>query len=195
MIAHNIGRRFLRRHFLKLAVIMLVACAVLIAYARVSKKTTVPFALAGDVPRGALLYAQFSDLPALVKRWDESKLKEQYLSSTNFQQFQSRHLALKLIERWSELNDGIGFPLDTLTVGEAAEDRAALAVYDIGRLEMVFVAPISEEKLAVTKFFKSTDQFEETELPDGTVYYSREMDVEGGRRQQKFAFASLRGRI
>src|SRR5436305_346860 len=60
---------------------------------------------------------------------------------------------------------------------------------------MVFVAPISEEKLAATKFFKSTDQFEETELPDGTVYYSREMDVEGGRRQQKFAFASLRGRI
>jgi hypothetical protein len=195
MIAHGFILRFLRRHFLKLAVIMLVACAVLIAYARVSKKTTGPFALAADVPRGALLYAQFNDLPALVKRWDESKLKEQYLASTNFQQFQSRHLALKLIERWSELNDGIGFPLDTLTVGEAAEDRAALAVYDIGRLEMVFVAPIGEEKLAATKFFQNTDQFEETELQDGTVYYSREVDVEGGRRQQKFAFAALRGRI
>src|SRR5437868_5787708 len=190
MIAHGASRRFLRRHLFKFTIIVLVACAVLIAYARVSRKSTDPFALAEDVPRGALLYAQFSDLPAFVKRWNESKLKEQYLASTNFQQFQSRHLALKLIERWSELNDGIGFPLDALMVGEAAEDRAALAVYDIGRLEMVFVAPISEEKLAATKFFQNTDQFEETELPDGTVYYSRDVDVEGGRRQQKFAFAS-----
>jgi hypothetical protein len=195
MIGHGAGRRFLRRHFFKLVVIAIIACAVLIAYAGVSKKSTGPFALAADVPRGALLYAQFSDLPALVKRWNESKLKERYLASTNFQQFQSQHLALKLVERWSEFNDAIGFPLDALTVGEAAENRAALAIYDIGRLEMVLVAPIGEDKLAATKFFQNTDQFEETELPDGTAYYSRDVDVEGGRRQQKFAFAFVHGRI
>lgn len=195
MVTPSVAIRFLRRHLFQFAIVALVACAVLIVYARVSKKAAGPFALAADVPRGALLYAQFSDLPALVKRWDESKLKEQYLASTNFQQFQTRHLALKLIERWTEFNDGIGFPLDALTVADSAEGRAALAVYDLGRLEMVFVAPVGEEKLAATKFFQNTDQFEETELPDGTVYYSREMDVEGGRRQQKFAFASIRGRI
>jgi hypothetical protein len=195
MNARKACHKFLRGHLLLLAVIVLLACAVLIAYARASKKSASQYALAADVPRGALLYAQFSDLPPLVKRWDESKLKEQYLASTNFQQFQSRHLALKLIERWEEFNDAVGFSLDALTVGEAAENRAALAVYDIGRLEMIFVAPISEEKLAATKFFQNTDQFEETELPDGTVYYSRDVAAEGGRRQQKFAFASARGRI
>src|SRR5689334_11586074 len=168
MNGDNAGRRFLRRHFFKLAGFALVACVVLIAYARVSRKSAGPFALAADVPRGALVYAQFSDLPALVKRWDESKLKEQYLASTNFQQFRTQHLALKLIERWTEFNDALGFPLDALTVGEAAENRAALAVYDFGRLEMVFVAPLGEEKLAATQFFQNTDQFEETELPDGT---------------------------
>jgi hypothetical protein len=195
MIARNAGRGFLRRHVFKLAVIALVACMVLIAYARASKKPAGAFALAADVPRGALLYAQFNDLPVLVRRWDESKLKEQYLASTNFQQFQSRHLALKLIERWEEFNSAIGFPLDALTVGEAADNRAAIALYDIGRLEMVFVAPIGEDKLAATKFFQNTDQFEETELPDGTVYYSRDVEAEGGRRQQKFAFASSHGRL
>jgi hypothetical protein len=195
MIARKIGRGFWRRHLCKLAVIALLACAVLIVYARASKKAAGPYALAADLPRGALVYAQFSDLPALVKRWEESKLKERYLASTNFQQFQSRHLALKLIERWEEFNNALGFPLDALTVGAAAENRSALAVYDIGRLEMVFVAPVGEEKLAATKFFQNTDQFEETELPDGTVYYSREVEADGGRRQQKFAFASVRGRL
>jgi hypothetical protein len=195
MIASNAGRRYLRRHFFKLAVIALVACAALIVYAGASKKSTDPYAPAADVPRGALLYVQFNDLPALVKRWDESKLKEQYLVSTNFQQFQSRHLALKLIERWEEFNNALGFPLDSITLGEATENRAALAVYDIGRLEMVFVAPVGKEKLAATKFFQNAEQFEETELPDGTVYYSRVVEADGGRRQQKFAFASARGRL
>ncbi|HEY0099535.1 MAG TPA: hypothetical protein VGB76_11350 [Pyrinomonadaceae bacterium] len=165
------------------------------AYAGASKKSASAYPLAADLPRGALLYAQFSDLPALVKRWHESKLKERYLASTNFQQFQSRHLALKLVERWEEFNNALGFPLDSLAVGEAAENRAALAVYDIGRLEMVFIAPLGEEKLAATKFFQSMDQFQATELPDGTVYYSRDVEADRGRRQQKFAFASLRGRL
>src|SRR5215207_927675 len=128
MIARKVGRRFWRRHLLKLATLALLACAVLFAYARAQKKSASAYQLAADLPRGALLYAQFSDLPALVKRWDESQLKERYLASTNFQQFQSRHLALKLIERWEEFNNALGFPLDALALGEAAENRAALAV-------------------------------------------------------------------
>jgi hypothetical protein len=188
-------RKFLRGHLFLFAGVLLLACAILIAYAGSSKKSASPYALAADVPRGALIYAQFSDLPTLIKRWDESKLKEQYLASTNFQQFQSRHLALKLIERWQEFNETVGFSLDALTVGEASESKAALAVYDFGRLEMVFVAPISEDKLAATKFFQRADQFEETKLPDGTIYYSRDVAAEGGRREQRFAFASAHGRI
>jgi hypothetical protein len=39
------------------------------------------------------------------------------------------------------------------------------------------------------------DQFQETGLPDGTSYYSRDVEADRGRRQQKFAFASLGGRL
>ena len=195
MIARKVGRGFLRRRLFILGATALLVCAVLIAYARVSKRQAGAFPLAADVPRGALVYVQFRDLPALVKRWDESQLKERYLASTNFQQFQSRHLALKLIERWEEFNSAVGFTLDALTVSAATENTAALAVYDVGRLEMVFVAPVTEEKLAATKFFAGADQFEETELPDGTSYYSRAVEADRGRREQKFCFASARGRL
>ena len=194
-----IGREFVggfrRRRFFVLAGAALLACAVLIAYAKVSGRRAGAFSLAEDVPRGALLYAQFADLPALVRRWNESPLKERYLASTNFRQLQSRHLVLKLLERWEEFNSALGFPLDALTLSGAAEDRAALAVYDIGRLEMVFVAPVGEERLAAAKFFESADQFEATELEDGTIYYSRAVEADRGRREQKFCFASARGRL
>jgi hypothetical protein len=195
MFARQVGRRLWRRHLFKLAFVGLLFCAALFAYAGASKKSAGAYPLAADFPRGALLYAQFSDLPALVTRWHESKLKERYLASTNYRQFQSRHLALKLIERWEEFNNALGFPLDALTAGEAAEHSAALAVYDIGRLEMVFIAPLGRDKLAATRFFQHAEQFEETELPDGTVYFSREVEADRGRRQQKFAFASLGGRL
>src|SRR5882762_9350452 len=145
----------------------------LIVYSK-TRVTQGPYALAADFPRGALVYAQFKDLPALLKRWNESSLKQQYLGSTNYAQFQHRHLALKLVQRWTEFNEGLGFQLDTASIGEAADSGAAIAIYDIGRLDLVFIAPLSDERLALTKFFKSKPQFEETELPDGASYYRHE---------------------
>ena len=72
--------------------------------------------------------AQFSNLPALLQEWDRSQLKERYLNSTNYRQLQNRHLALKLISRWEEFNNALGFQFDAATLTGAAETRAAVAV-------------------------------------------------------------------
>jgi hypothetical protein len=184
-----------RPRTLKLVAIMLVACVGLIVYAKSARQPTGPFALADDLPRGPMVYAQFKDLPALVKQWNDSALKEQYLGSTNFQQLEKSHLWLKLSERWGEFNDALGFMLDAETLTGAAENKAAIAVYDIGRLDLVFIAPLSEEKLAATKFIESQSGFEERELPDGTSYHSMDVEADRGRQKQQLAFANLRGRF
>ncbi len=180
---------------IKMTLLLLIACAVLIVMVKASRATAGPFALAADCPRGALVYAQFADLPALIKQWDESQLKQQYLASASFQQLTGRHLALKLAERWAEFNSALGFPLDTAVFSSATDHRAALAVYDIGRLEMIFIAPLSEEKLAAVRFFQNRDQFQEQTLPDGTAYYLREIEADHGRQKQEIAFASVSGRF
>jgi hypothetical protein len=185
----------LRPHLVKLICIMLVVCVGLIVYAKSTRRAQGPFALAEDFPRGPLVYAQFKDLPALFKGWNDSALKEQYVGSTNFEQLGKSHLWLKLGERWGEFNDALGFMLDAEALTGAAENNAAIAVYDIGRLDLVFIAPLSQEKLAATKFFQSQDQFESRELPDGTSYYSLEVEADRGRQKQQLAFASLRGRF
>ncbi len=177
------------------AVCALVACLSVIAYARAAREARGPYALAADLPRGVLVYAQCADLPALVKLWDESTVKQQLLSSTNFQQFARRHLALKLAERWTEYNDALGFTLDAGTLAAATEGKAAVAIYDIGRLDLVLVAPMGEEQAAAAVFFTHKDGFEETELPDGTSYYRREAEVDLGRERQVLAFAWARGRF
>lgn len=179
---------------LSIIALALIICAALFVYAR-TRSNYDAFTLAEDFPRGALVYAQFKDLPELIKQWDQSRLKQQYLDSTNYMQFQHRHLALKLIDRWEEFNNALGFPLDAAAISGAADSGAALAIYDIGRLDLVFIAPISEDKVAATKFFNSRQQFEETESPDGTTYYRHEFQADRGRQKQTFAFAATKGKL
>jgi len=186
--------KHLRPRPLSITVLATIICAGLIAYARSSRGSN-PYSLAEDLPRGALVYAQFRDLPALIKQWDESRLKQQYLRSTNYQQFQHQHLALKLIQRWQEFNSALGFQLDTVTISGSTEAGAAIAIYDIGRLDLLLIAPMSEEKIAATKFFQSKEQFEETELPDRTTYYRHEVEADRGRQKQALVFAALKGRF
>jgi hypothetical protein len=177
------------------AAILIVALASLLAYAKAKHDAGGPYQLADDCPRGALVYAQASDLPALLRLWEGSRLKERYLASANFRQFAEGHVALKLVARAGEFGDALGFTPDARALAETTEKSAAVAVYDIGRMELVFVAPASEEKVIAARFFQSAESFEKTELPDGTVYYSRDVEADRGRQKQKILFAYVRGRF
>jgi hypothetical protein len=186
--------KYLKSKPLLIISVVLIICAALFVYARTRSNKTA-FGLAEDFPRGALVYAQFKDLPGLIKQWDQSRLKQQYLNSTNYKEFQHHHLALKLIEHWEEFNSALGFPLDATAISGAADTSAAVAIYDIGRLDMIFIAPISDDKMAATKFFNLKEQFEETELSDGTTYYRHEFQADRGRQKQVFAFATAKGKL
>src|SRR5258705_5267484 len=95
------GNKYLRPRIVLLVALAFIIAAGLIVYAK-TRVSQGPYSLAEDFPRGALVYAQFKDLPALLKQWDDSSLKQQYLGSANYSQFQHLHLALKLVQRWTE---------------------------------------------------------------------------------------------
>jgi len=174
---------------------LVLVCVALIVYARATRSNKNPYSLAGDLPRGALVYAQFQNVPELIAQWEQSQLKERYLNSTSYQQLQHRHLAMKLISRWEEFNNALGFPLDLAAIGSSTDGAAAVAIYDIGKLDLLFVAPISDEKVALTQFFQSKDHFEEIEAPDGTPYYMQTVEADRGRQKQVLAFATVNGRF
>ena len=185
-----------RRSILQLITVVLVFIGVVfVVFGRTAYVTKGEYGLASDLPRGAFVYTQFSNLPALLEQWDRSQLKERYLKSTNYQQLQHRHLMLKLISRWEEFNTALGFQVDVATITGTSETEAALAVYDIGQLDLVFIAPMNEEKIALTQFFSNKDQFEEVESPGGTVYYRQSVDADRGRQKQVLAFTTLSGRF
>lgn len=179
----------------KLFLMLIVLSVSLIAISQSLRSSAEAFSAAREVPRGALIYLQIEDLPVLTKFWNESKLKADYLESVNFAEFQDRHLALKILSRWEEFNAASGFSFDLEAFSGLSETKAALAVYDIGRLEMVFVAPLSDEKFAATMFFQKREAFESETLADGTTVYSAKVEADRGRQAQKLFFVNKNGRF
>ena len=188
-------KQILRRSAVALALLVALIGIGLLLNAVAQMRDQAPFALASDLPRGALVYAQFSDLPAMLKKWDESELKSRYLVSTSFEQLQTRHLALKLVSRWEEFSDATGFPIDTGVLSGIADNRAAIAIYDIGRLDLALIAPLNAEKLAASHFFQGKDHFKQIALPDGAVYYLHDVEADKGRQKQQIGFAVVKGKF
>jgi len=187
----QLGKRTL---LLILLLLVLIAFGVLLNAASANRAEK-NFEMAADLPRGAVIYAQFRDLPALLKQMNESPMTDRFLASVNQKQFWTRHLAIKLFARWEEFNEAAGFPIDLGAFSTLADNRAAIAVYDIGKLDLMLIAPMSEEKFAACRFLQGKDQFDEVTLPDGTTYYLREVEADRGRQKQHIAFAQIKGRF
>ncbi|HEY0427065.1 MAG TPA: hypothetical protein VGC76_04585 [Pyrinomonadaceae bacterium] len=175
--------------------ISIVAIVAVVAFFAFSQSKRKAFAAAEDFPRGALVYLQISDLPAFIKLWNESNFKEKYTASENFKDISKRHLGLKLASRWQEFNEAAGFPIDFAALAGLTENRAAIALYDVGKLEFVFVAPVSEELFAATKFVQNQANFTEETLADGTIIYRAKIAADRGRQNQELIFTNAKGRF
>lgn len=195
VISKNDLRQVGKRALLTAALLLALIAIGLFVNAVSGQRLARNFEQAADFPRGALVYAQFKDLPALLKQWNESQLKDRYLASVSFQQMQSRHLAIKLLSRLEEFDSAAGFPIDLGAFSSLADNRAAIAVYDIGKLDLILIAPIGEAKLKACLFFQNKDSFEQIELPDGTTYYLHDVEADRGRQKQHIAFAYVKGRF
>src|SRR5262245_57863512 len=195
MFSNTDYRQIIRRFLFTAALLAALVCIGVAINVVSAGRAAKGFELANDFPRGAVVYAQFKDLPAAIKQWDESALKERYLNSVNYPKMWSRHLANKLFSRWEEFNAATGFQLSLSEFGAIADNRAAIAVYDIGRLDLVVIAPLSDAKFAATQFFQNKDNFEESEAPGGAIYYLSDVEADKGRQKQQIGFAQLKGRF
>lgn len=175
-----------------LIIAFIIAIAVFIAFSQINKRAFQP---AEDFPRGALIYVQIADLPALVKLWNESKFKEKYLASANFHDFTNNHLGRKLASRWQEFNDAAGFPIDLELLSSITGNQAAIALYDVGKLEFIFIAPISDEIFAATQFMNNSSKFTAETLTDGTVIRRAVIEADRGRQKQELLFTQAKGRF
>jgi hypothetical protein len=150
--------------------------------------------LAGVMPRGAMVYIQSTDLGALMKTWLASPVRSRFYDSSSFAAFQKSRVYLKLQDRKKDFDNAIGVGLDENRLAELAGRASALSIYDIGKIEMVFVTEVPRARAVASALFKQAPQFQERSA-DGTSYYVRDVTTDGGRLNQQFCFAYVESRL
>ncbi|MEW6208969.1 MAG: hypothetical protein AB1631_11425 [Acidobacteriota bacterium] len=150
--------------------------------------------LAAVMPRGPLVYVQARDLAALMKTWLASPVRAQFYDSPSFKAFSTSHVYLKFQDRKADIEKATGIGIDESRLAEFAGGASALSIYDIGKLEMVFVTEVARERAIATLLFKQLPQFQERSA-DGASYYAREFTTDNGNLNQQFCFAYSDGKL
>lgn len=151
------------------------------------------FSLAKKFPKDALVYAQVSDLPEFVRLIGESQISEKYLESINYADFQNSHLGIKLAERLQDISKQTNVPIDLTLISSLSEKQAAVALYDVGKLDLVFVSPMNEALFSATMFVQNAERFNKENFEDDTVFYRTELSVDRNRQKQNLIFANING--
>jgi hypothetical protein len=142
--------------------------------------------LAAFMPSGALLYLEAPDFGRLLRDWEASKVKADWLESANYAAFSRSNLFPKLQEVYSQYGEAAGFLPDLKSVIGIAGTDSALALYEIRDVEFLYVTHIANADLLKSQLWAVRDKFEQRQA-GGVSFYLRTDPA--SKRTVAFAFA------
>src|SRR5260370_39278352 len=129
-------------------ILLVLASLLLLVGALAQPPSPAPVELARVVPPGPLLYLEAKDFGGLLRDWNGSQEKQIWLGSDNFQVFSRSRLYLKLQQAQTEFAAAAGLPPNMDLLTNAAGGQTALAIYDIAKLEFLYVTRLSSDRFA-----------------------------------------------
>jgi hypothetical protein len=106
-------------------------------------------------PTGALLYLEARDFGALFTDWNGSAEKREWLSSANYDSFSRSQLFLKLADAQTGFASAAGVPPDYALLSSVAGSNSAVAIYDIGKLEFLYITHLPSARAMNTPLWKT----------------------------------------
>jgi len=128
--------------------------------------------LAAFMPTGSLLFVESPDFDKLVHDWNNSQEKQKWLASDNFQVFSRSRLFLRLQEAQRQFAVAAGAPPDMTLLDSLAGGQSALAIYDIGNLEFLYITRMPSARAMQNVLWTSREKFEPRKAAD-LPYYVR----------------------
>jgi hypothetical protein len=132
-----------------------------------------PPALAALFPSGALLYLEAKDFSSLLADWDSSTEKSAWLQSANHARFSQSRLLLRLNDAQGEFAAAAGVPADYALTSSVAGGNSALAIYNIGDLQFLYITHVASARAMGTALWKARGNYQ-TRHAGGVDYYVRE---------------------
>jgi len=138
------------------------------------------------VPSGAVFYLQARDFSSLLADWDKSQEKEAWLKSKNHDVFSQSRLLLRLQGASDEFAKAAGIPVDADLLHQAAGKQSALALYDIGKLQFLFITRRASADSMQSALWQNRSQFETRAAGGVNFFYRKDPDSD---REIAFAIA------
>lgn len=130
--------------------------------------------LAKLMPAGPLLYLESPDFAALLGDWNKSAEKKAWLESDDYHVFSRSRLYLRLKEAQEEFAVAAGAPPDMPLLESVAGSQSALALYDIGNLEFLYVTRLPAARAMDSVLGRGKDKFEPRKAADIPYYVHSE---------------------
>lgn len=138
----------------------------------IAQNQSTPNSLGSVFPGGALVYVETRDLSALLRDWNASSEKKLWLASSNHEVFSRTRLFLRLAEAQQQFVESAGFPADMSLVNSVAGAQSAIAIYDIGELEFLYITRMPSARVLASLPFTQSKAYESRESA-GVTYYLR----------------------
>jgi hypothetical protein len=126
--------------------------------------------LAQITPSGALLCIEAKDFGALLKDWNASPEKQSWLKSDNYQVFSRSKLFLRLKHDQAEFAKAAGFPPDMAMLDQVAGSESGFAIYDIGKLEFLYVTRTPQARAAESVLWQQRGDYQPRKVGSADYY-------------------------
>lgn len=111
-------------------------------------------------PPGPALYVETRDLAGLLGNWSASPEKRDWLASDNYSVFSRSRLFLRLQEAQNEFTQAAGLAPDMDLVNSVAGGESGFAIYDIGKLEFLYITQLASAKAIETALWKTRSSYD-----------------------------------
>jgi len=128
--------------------------------------------LAALAPGGAALYLEAQDFGSLLRDWDASKVKADWLASHNYAVFSRSNLFQKLGGVYQEYGQTAGFLPDLKSVIGLAGTHSALALYDLREVEFLYISGVEQAQFSESALAAVRARFEQRQA-GGVTFYLR----------------------
>src|SRR5260370_4295904 len=122
------------------------------------------------MPQGALLYIEAKDFAGLLKDWNNSQEQAAWLKSDDYRVFSNSRLFLRLTKASDEFAAAAGLRPNGKFLAEAAGTHSALAIYDIGNLEVLYVIRFSSGDVTQSSLWQQRNKFQSRAAPGNPFF-------------------------
>ncbi|MGP8253736.1 MAG: hypothetical protein ACLQHF_17035 [Terracidiphilus sp.] len=126
--------------------------------------------MAAWMPSGAQLYFESPDFAGLLHDWNTSREKELWLKSDNYEVFSRSRLFGRLGDAQGEFAGVAEQQPDLAFLNQIAGKESALALYDIGKLEFLYITHMRNAQAMQTGLMQSRNDFEARKVGDAVFY-------------------------